>query len=239
MRRSQLSALLTVLGLVVAACGGAETDAPPDTDGATTPTAAGPGDTSDSEEPQSEEQPEEPAPGGQDLPFESGTGYFEVDGQRHEPSYIVRCIPVSFGGDPHEDDLDLRGHLLQDGVGLEVEVSVEEVSSFTDPSVGYRANRIWLFLHTSGDEGIVQYETGFVNDPDGNWYSSEDLVPQMAVEGQEPQGPPLPASTTFTIDDDRITGAASLLQSYPEETGTVDVTFDYTIPSEEFDCDQL
>ena len=242
MKKSRLLALLSVLGLVVAACGGAETDAPPGADGANTPTTAGPGDTSDSEEPQSEEpQSEEPAPGAQDLPFESGTGDFEVDGERFEPSYRVRCVPFSFGGDPHEDDLDLRGHLLRDGIGLEVTVSAEDLVSPTDPQAGYTAMRIDVFLHRGGAEGTRQYEGSAVNHPDGSWYDSGDLTPRMLIyAGAEPTGPPLAPPAGFEMSDGSIGGTMTLPQEWPQgETGTVDVTFDYTIPSEEFDCDQL
>jgi hypothetical protein len=243
MKKSRFLAVISVLALVMAACGGAESDSPSTPDDATPTTSAGavdnagegnttdPGDT----------QTEEPAPGSQNLPFESGTGYFEVDGVRFEPAYIVRCVPFSAtSSGPHEDDLDLRGHRLQDGIGLEVTVSVDDLVAPTDSDPGYTAMRIDVFLHRSGADGIEQYAGSAVNHPDGSWYDTEDLIPRMLVAGgAEPTGPPLAAPAGFEIGDGSIRGTMTLPQEYPVETGTVDVTFDYTIPSEEFDCDQL
>lgn len=240
MRRKMTALTMVTLVFTAAACGGEGTEPTPGA-GGTTPggttatTATGPGTTGGG-------QTGGPPPGSQDFPFESGTGYFEVDGERFEPHYIVRCEPFSFGSPPHEDDLDLRGHRLSDGIGLEVEVSVRDiVAGEGNPREGYTAMNISVFLHRSGADGIEQYEGSAVNHPNEDWYDTEHLSPEILIyHGTEPTGPPLSPPAGFEIARDRIKGTMTLPQDWPEnETGTVDVTFDYSIPSEEFDCDEL
>ncbi len=234
----KMKALITAMLVFTAAgCGGEGTEPSAGAGGTTaTTSSSGPGATSGGGG-----QTPGQAPGPQDLPFESGTGYFEVDGERFEPSYIVNCqIPDDFFDNPaHPDDLDLRGHKLADGVGLEVSVSAEDLVSPTDPQAEFTSKSVRLFLHQGGPEGIEQYEGQAVAWTDGAWYDSTDWHPTIAFySGVGPTSPPLQIG--FEIGDSRIQGTLTLAQIWPETgTGTVDVTFDYTIPSEEFDCDEL
>ncbi len=234
MPRRTTAVSVAILLVTVAACGGE--GSPTSTEGpeeATTTTPAAPGVTSGP----GATQPGGPGPG--DLPFESGTGFYEVDGERFVPNYIVRCVPFSFGGPPDEDDLDLRGH--RGGEGLEIEMSVEDIVPPEGVSrIGYEAFHIRVFMSRRGSEGTEQYEGRAVNHPEGDWYDAESFNATSYIYfGAEPTGPALAPPAGFDVAADRIQGTMTLTQIWPVVTGTVDVTFDYTIPGEEFDCDEL
>jgi hypothetical protein len=233
MRKRATAASIAILLVTVAACGGEGTTPTQGPGGTTTTTAAGPGGTSGP----GASQPGGPGPG--NFPFQSGTGFYEVDGERFVPNYIVRCVPFSFGSPPDERDLDLRGH--HSGEGLEIEMSVEDIVAPEGVSrTGYTAIHIRVFMSTRGTDGTEQYEGRAVNHPDGDWYDAESFNATTYVYfGAEPTGPALTPPAGFQVAADRIQGTMTLTQIWPVVTGTVDVTFDYTIPSEEFDCDEL
>lgn len=236
MRRRTIALSISILLVTVAACGG-EGTTPTQAPGGT-PTTAGPGATTGPGATQAG-GPGATQPGPRDFPFESGTGFYEVDGERFAPNYIVRCVPFSFGGPPDEGDLELRGH--RGGEGLELEMSAEDlVAPEGSGRTGYVATQIRVFMSRMGAEGTEQFEGVAVNHPNGDWYDAEFFNPTFFVyAGTEPTGPPLAPPAGFEVAPDRIRGTMTLSQTWPVVTGTADVTFDYTIPSEEFDCDDL
>lgn len=226
--------IAVIVSVLAGACAGDAIDSPATTagSGTSTSTEAGAPD-------QQATAPTDDGPAG-DLPFESGEGSFEVDGLSYDPEFIVSCIvPEDFYGDPpHPESLNLRA-FTENGESFEVTVTVEEVSSMMNPGTEYKATWLDVFHHRRGADGTEQFLGSAVNDPDGNWYLPENLVPQLVVDGQDPLGPALEPPSGFVIDGDHITGTLVLTQSFPEGPGTVLATFAFTIPSEPYDCDEL
>lgn len=235
MRKLRITAAAVLL--LAAACGGGSAEPTATTTPTGGPTTTATGSTTPDTSPTDTSGG---GPTGGDYPFESGEGHFEIDGQRFETAYIVSCIvPENFYGEaPHAEDLNLRA-FTDDGVHLEVSVSVTEVESFINPGSGYKATQLYVFHHRQGASGAEQFVGEAVNGPDGAWYRSEDLVPQLVVDGGEPEGQPLDPPAGYAIDGDRIIGTLDLGQSFPEGPGFVKGTFDFSIPSEPYDCNEL
>ncbi len=232
--RSKAIALLGVL-LLAAACGGETGGQPPTVQPApTTAGDSGPG-------------PATEAPGGSqdaELPFESGDGYFEVDGRRLEAAWVVSClVDENLYGEPaHPRDLDVRAFAVDGSTYFSVSVTVDDVESGAPGSEGYQALTVSPFLSWPGDSAPDQFDGSVTSGPDGSWYLSGDIVPQLVVQsgGQagltgEPAG-----DAEVSVDATRIGGALTLSQTWPEgESGTVRATWDFSVPAERFDCDEL
>ena len=232
-------ALSSALLLIVMACAGNSDGAT----GSTDPSSQGP-ETSNEVSP---DQDEEQSPttssqvteqeGSQSLPFESGDGSFVVDGEQFEAVWVVRCEIVLIGQDPHDENLDLLAY-GGESVYLDLEISAGDEYAVT--AEGRRGEFIYTAtyfdLRLVTDAALTQFEDRVVNGPGGNWYAN--AVPHLMVAGKE--FPSVPEPVGFTIEDDRIRGTLTLEQSWPEDQdATVDVTFDLSIPSEEFDCSTL
>jgi hypothetical protein len=175
-----------------------------------------------------------------DLPFESGDGWFEVDGERYEAEWVVRCLPRHLDIEqPHEDDLELLAYAGgQTHFGLDL--SHQEIFLTPDDDRNYTALYAHPSLSRDGEGGVERFgDTGFATGPDGAWYDLGSASPLQLALGNEGASPlPEPAAT---VQGQRVTGtAAGLLQNWPEEAaGTTTVTYDLSIPGEEFDCDEL
>jgi hypothetical protein len=175
---------------------------------------------------------------GPDVPFDSGDGWFEVDGERYEAEWVVRCMPQDME-DPHEDDLELIAYAGgQTFFWLELES--QEVVLTPDDDRNYTA----LYAHPSVSRdvegGREEFgDTGFATGPDGAWYDLRSASPMQLALGNESFTPlPEPAAT---VQGGRVTGTAvDLMQEWPDEgTATVTVTYDLSIPADEFDCEEL
>ncbi|CAN5799162.1 hypothetical protein BH23ACT4_BH23ACT4_14200 [soil metagenome] len=84
--------------------------------------------------------------------------------------------------------------------------------------------RVILFVYysRSGDEGMEQYEGSADTDPEIGWFVFGEGAERVALDQ-----PP------FVIDGNRVSGSLTgLEQTWPEGgTDTVDVTFDFEIPT--------
>lgn len=163
--------------------------------------------------------------GGGGLPPAGGVGSFTVDGEPFDNVDIYSCEPFSFGSDPDPRDLSLFGY--QGGMdGLNVEVSYGQ--GF-DPAQGVQAQfddqiRLTVFYSRSGEGGTYQFEGSAANGIDGTWYVGDFMSGDPVALDEAP----------VVIDGDRITGSlAGLDQTWPDEgADTVDVSWDFEIPSE-------
>ena len=157
------------------------------------------------------------------LPTGGGSGSFTVDGTGFDGATVYSCEPFTFGSqEPHPDDVSVVA-LLSGGEGLEVEVSNSQGVDFTN---GTQFDQIYLnvFYSRQGASGLEQFEGSAVNDASGAWYAVDrETGEQVALDA-----PP------FRVEGGRIVGMlAGLDQSWPDEgAATVDVSFDFEIPSE-------
>ena len=152
----------------------------------------------------------------------AGVGSFTVDGESFDNVEVYACEPFSFGSDPDPRDVSLLGY-LGGSSGLEVEVSYNPGFDLTDGSEFDQVN-LNVFHSRQGESGLEQFEGGARNRADGSWYT-QDLETFEEIDLAE---------TPVVIDGDRVTGGlAGLIQTWPDEgAATVDVTFDYEIPTE-------
>lgn len=222
--------------LVIAACGGGTADPAPGSDDTQTTTTAGSSGTQGGRQ----------APSSQDVPFESGDGHFEVDGTRFDAAWVVSCIVEEdfFGNPPDPEDLDVRASAEEGSSSgfFEVGVTVTEVEPMSHDGPGYRALTVSTFYHRSRGEGPEQFEMSVTTGPDGSWYRSGEIIPQMAVEGQEGlgiTGEPL-SGLNITVESSRLEGGLTLDQDWPQGAdGMVDITWEFDLPGEKFNCDEL
>jgi len=238
--------LLVSIVTAVSACGAGEGN-----DGAPDPVPPGSedvdadapvGQTDVEQDDQADEQAEaaateDPAP---DLPFESGDGWFEIDGERYEAVWVVRCLPGQLDTEqPHGDDLDLLAYAGgQRYFGLDL--AHQEVVLTPDDDRNYTALYADPFLSRDGEDGVEQFgDIGFATGPDGAWYdlgSADPLQLALGNEGSDPLAEPV-----ATLRGERVTGtAAGLLQTWPDAgAGTATVLYDLSVPGEAFDCEEL
>jgi hypothetical protein len=175
-----------------------------------------------------------------DLPFDSGDGWFEIDGERYQAEWVVRCMPQDLDMEqPHEDDLELIAY-AGGQTFFWLELSSQEVVLTPDDDRNYTALYAHPSLSRDGEGGREEFgDTGFATGPDGAWYDLRSADPLQLALGNQGSSPlPEPAAT---VQGERVTGtAAGLTQEWPEEgTVTVTVTYDLSIPAEEFDCEEL
>lgn len=215
------------LAMLVAGCGGGNDDAtsePTEGDTGTTAQTDDGGDTSSEETTTTASSDADT--GDSDSPefaFETGDGYFEVDGERYE-AQVIRCIPEESG-------------TRVIGVASRSEVFEVESSTAVEGPGGdanYEATRLSSSLSLSGDDGLIQFEThGLSTAPDGNWYVG--LPIQLALstaESEQLEDPPI------VVDGSDVSGTVQLEQTWPEgATGTPLVTYEFSLPGEEVDCD--
>jgi hypothetical protein len=175
-----------------------------------------------------------------DVPFDSGDGWFEIDGERHKAEWVVRCMPQDVDMDQaHENDLELIAY-AGGQTFLWLELSSQEVVLTPDDDRNYTALYAHPSLSRDGEGGREEFgDAGFATGPDGAWYDLRGASPMQLALGSEDSSPlPEPAAT---VQGERVTGtAADLTQEWPDEgTATVTVTYDLSIPAEEFDCEEL
>jgi hypothetical protein len=175
-----------------------------------------------------------------DLPFDSGDGWFEIDGERYDAEWVVRCMPQHLDiEEPHEDDLELIAY-AGGQTYFWLQLSSQEVVLTPDDDRNYTALYAHPSLSRDAEGGREEFgDTGFATGPDGAWYDLRSADPlQLALGNQGASPLPEPAATT---QGERVTGtAADLTQGWPEDAmATVTVTYDLSIPAEEFDCEEL
>lgn len=221
--RSRLFVMLSMIALVLSACGGggsAETgDEPAPT------TSAAPPEVSSTVDEGSSGQ----ALAGSSGPAAGGVGTFTVDGETFDNVPVARCEPFSVGDEPNEDDLSLVA-LVGSMEGLNLDLSNSDGFAMGDNEmITFTQQTLNVDYSRSGDAGIEQF-TGFAsNDIDDDWYI--DGAP-MPGEDKTAMGEP-----PFARDGGRISGSMTLDQDWPEgSTGVVEVSFDLEIPSEIVDC---
>jgi hypothetical protein len=156
----------------------------------------------------------------------STTGSFTADGETFGDVAVFSCEPFSFGSDPDPRDLNLRG-FLGGMTGLEVDVSHSQGFDMSDGSQ-FDQTSLSVFYSRDGEAGVEQFEASAQSRADGSWFIYDaETFEEVDL-----------ADVPVVIDGNRITGAlAGLEQTWPDEgAATVDVTFDYEIPSEVGDC---
>jgi len=214
MRR--VAVVLALIALTVAACGGGA-----GSDGAVTTTrpSGGTGNPSETTEPVGVDATVADTQG--NAPPSGVAGVITVDGESID-AQVLRCQPISTGREPHEDDLAVVAFIDGSG-GLNVDVSF---TTGIDVGTGeeYLQARLDLLYSASGAEGLIQFESGAQSDVDGNWFIVDfDSAGDPVQLDQAP----------FLIDGNRLTGALTLPQSWPEGgNGVVDIRFDLDVPSE-------
>jgi hypothetical protein len=175
-----------------------------------------------------------------DVPFDRGDGWFEIDGERYEAEWVVRCMPQHLDiEEPHEDDLELIAY-AGGQTFFWLELSSQEVVLTPDDDRNYTALYAHPSLSRDGEGGRQEFgDTAFATGPDGAWYDLRSADPLQLALGNQGSNPlPEPAATR---QGERVTGtAAGLTQEWPEDgTATVTVTYHLSIPAEEFDCEEL
>ena len=233
----RLPTLLAVAVLLVAAggCGAAG-----DADGALDPAA----EQSDAPQEPGTAAPADGSDGSDgsaaaDLPFLSGDGWFEVDGVRHEARWVARCLPEEIGPQPiGAEEVNLIAYAGDQGV-FELRLSTREVVLAPDDERNYTAEYVHPALSRTGASGLEQFgDVGLATGPDGAWYDLQGSDPFQLALGNQGEGPV--AGSAASRGGGRVSGSLDLEQTWPEEvTGQVSVTYDLSIPSEEFDCDEL
>jgi len=160
--------------------------------------------------------------GGGDLPPAGGTGSFTVDGESFDNVDVFSCAPFSFGSDPDPRDLSLLGY-MGGMTGLEVQLSHSEGFDMSDGSQ-FDQISLSVFHSRTGESGTEQFEGSVSNNAAGEWFT---LDPETFEEVPVADPP-------FVMEGNRISGSlADLEQTWPDEgAATVDVTWDYEIPSE-------
>lgn len=225
---------IVLISLFVAACAGGTAGS---AEGGGAEAASAPQTSSD--EPTATDAPDAAAASDdaeKDLPFENGEGSFTVDGERIDPEFVVSCIPFDaseFGGQAsHPDDLAINA--IKGSTALEIQIGYEE-------GAGAGGDRVYDAVYVSpiflrpGEDGQESFETGFLTDPDGVWYSSEtDSSIQLSLGNAA--GPPL-GEAPMVREGNRITGTVTLPQTWPDgASGSVVVSYDLSFSSEQFDC---
>lgn len=160
--------------------------------------------------------------GSGELPAAGGVGSFSVDGEPFENVDVYSCAPFSVGSDLDPRDLSLMG-FLGGMTGLEVVLSHSQGFDMSDGSQ-FDQIQLSVFYSRSGESGMMQFEGSASNDASGDWFTTEPgTFEQVPIDG-----------TPFAMDGARISGSLSgLVQTWPDEgAATVDVTWDYEIPSE-------
>ena len=160
--------------------------------------------------------------GAEEIPPAGGVGSFTVDGESFDNVDIYSCAPFSFGSDPDPRDLSLLG-FMGGMTGLEVELSHSQGVDMSD-GTQFDQIRLSVFHSRSGDSGTEQFEGSASNNAAGDWFTTD---PETFEEV------PL-AAPPFVMEGNRISGSfAGLEQTWPDEgAATVDVTWDYEIPTE-------
>ena len=160
--------------------------------------------------------------GGGGLPPAGGVGSFTADGESFDNVDVYSCEPFSFGSDPDPRDLSLLAY-LGGSDGLQVEVSH---STGVDMSDGTQFDQMNLsvFHSRQGEAGLEQFEGSAASAADGTWFTVDPETFEQVPFDENP----------VVIGGDRITGSlVGLEQTWPDEgAATVDVTWDFEIPSE-------
>lgn len=160
--------------------------------------------------------------GAGDVPPAGGVGSFTVDVESFDNVDIYSCAPFSFGSDPDPRDLSLLG-FLGGMTGLEVEVSHSQGTDMSD-GTQFDQIRLSVFHSRAGESGTEQFEGSASNNAAGDWFTTDpETFEEVPLDD-----PP------FAMEGNRISGSlVGLEQTWPDEgAATVDVTWDYEIPSE-------
>jgi hypothetical protein len=149
-------------------------------------------------------------------------GSFTADGEPFDDVDVYACEPFSFGSDPDPRDLSLFGYVGGTS-GLNVDVSHSQGFDLSD-GTQFDQMSLNVFYSRQGSAGLEQFEAGAQSRADGSWYTTDDET----FEEVDLAEPPV------VIDGNRVSGGlGSLEQTWPDEgAATVDVTFDFEIPTE-------
>jgi hypothetical protein len=149
-------------------------------------------------------------------------GSFTADGESFDDVDVYACEPFSFGSDPDPRDLSLFGYVGGTS-GLNVDVSHSQGFDLSD-GTQFDQMSLNVFYSRQGSAGLEQFEAGAQSRADGSWYTTDDET----FEEVDLAEPPV------VIDGNRVSGGlGSLEQTWPDEgAATVDVTFDFEIPTE-------
>jgi len=156
----------------------------------------------------------------------AAAGSFTADGEAFDNVDVYSCEPFSFGSQ-EADPNDLRlVALTGSSSGLEVEVSYGQGIDMSN-GAQFEQITVSVFHSRQGAAGLEQFETTAFNDAAGDWFVRTET-------GEELQLSDAPA----VIDGNHVIGSlAGLIQTWPDEgAATVDVTFDFEIPTQVNEC---
>lgn len=216
-----------LLALVLAACGGADSDS----SAADSPadTAATDSETPEATEPSGgdEEEPSDDS-GSSGLP-PGGTGTVTVAGETIEASTVLNCtIDPQF--DPQPGDLDLTAALGQGIDALFLELSNIDLPMGPD-SVPYVQVRASMQLTDSSGVRQLYEDVVYAQGADGSWYEDADgTVGFTIARGEMPEATPL-GFTPWQLDGDQASGNVML----DAGSGPVEVTYDLEV-ADPVDC---
>lgn len=222
--------ILLGLAMIVASCGGDGDGAGAGTlegDTETTAEADNGGETS-SDEPTTTTSDTDTDTDGADLdfPFETGEGFYEVDGQRFEVQ-VARCIPDQ----PGEGNLDLT--LFESRMtGADISLTRETMLPASDDEFETLRFRASVVMDRAGER--VEFESpALATDPEGDWF---DAHPNELALGGSDDLESLEESP-IVVEGSNVKGVVQMEQTFPEgASGTVLFSYEVTLPSEEVDC---
>lgn len=210
------TALLVTLGLFVQACGDDGTSTTDSGDPSST-SSVEVDDTATDESTDGSVAGAEPA-GGQSLGPGTAPGVYVVDGETRNATM------ASCEADAATVVRLLEGPSADHDGQLEIEISAQETPdpTATDEPATYEM-QVFDISVASFTSGV--FELTATTDPDGDWY--DGFFTSVTDDSARLAAPP------FVLDGDHLTGEVTLDQSHPEgETGTIDVSFDLTVPAE-------
>ena len=217
---------ICLLALVLAACGGADSDGDANTN-QTNPVADDSG-GSDSNEPTGggDDEPSEES-GSSGLPG-SGTGTVTVGGGTIESQAVLNCT-IAEQFDPQPGDLDITASF--GGIeALFLEIANIELAMGPD-SVPYLQVRASMQLRDDSDEMALYEDAIYVQDQEGSWYEDADGAAGFTIaRGETPETAPV-GFTPWSLDGGRATGTVML----DAGSGPVEVTYDLEV-ADPIDC---
>ena len=225
MRRTIMA--FCVLALVLAACGGADSDSP-STD-APAETGASDSETPDPTEPSDGGDDESPEDSGSSGLPSGGTGTVTVASETIESSTVLNCI-IDPQFDPQPGDLDLTATLGQGIDALFLEFATVDLPMGPD-SVPYAQIRASMQLTDSSGTRQLYEDVVYVQGEDGSWYEDADGAAGFTIaRGDTPETAPVDFSA-WQLDGDQASGTVIL----DAGSGPVEVTYDLEV-ADPVDC---
>ncbi len=209
-----------MLALVLAACGGGDSDSPATSGPADT--AATDSGTPDTTNPSGggEVDPPDDAPSG--LP-EGGTGTVTVGGETIESSTVLNCL-IDPQFDPLPGDLDLTAALGQGLDALFVQIANIDLPLGPDAAPYLQVIASMQLTDSSGNRQLYD-DVVYAQGADGSWYVDEDGALGFTIaRGDTPDATPLDF-VPWELDGNQATGTVML----DAGSGPVEVTFDLEV----------